>query len=148
MKRNRKIMLLVLIAGTFILAGCQSFIDPDTGQRYYVLDEGVVKVIDTAGNTIETVGPALAAGASAINPGWGAIVGLVVGIAGSLCATWKKWKKPLAEKSELLDKIAAGARAAADVIDEVVKPNANLWRKVKPKLKDAQRAGAIMPDKL
>jgi len=148
MKQDTKLMLAVLVVGVAVLAGCQSLIDPETGRKTYALDENAVRVIDTAGDTLETVGPALAAGAAALNPAWGGVLGLIVGIAGSLYATWKKWKKPLAEKSELLDKIAAGARAAADVIDEVVKPNKELWRQAKPSLQAAERNGAVMPDTL
>jgi len=143
----RKQVLLMMAFG-LLAAGCVSTIDPVTGHKSYGLDPKAAQTIDTAAGTVEAVGGPVAVGIGAIHPAAGAIAGVIVGVLTGLAGAWRKWRKPLAEKSELLDKVAAGARAAADVIDEVVKPNLAAWAQARAKLKAAKRAGAIMPDEL
>ncbi len=143
-----KLMLMVLLVAAMVIVGCQATKDPVTGDTHYQPTEEVVKAIDTVGVATETLGPGITAATTAINPVIGVIVGLVVGIITSLYGTYKKWKIPLTEKSDMYDKLAAGARAAADVIERVVKPNKALWSEEGPKLKVIENAGAIMPDKI
>ena len=102
--------------------------------------------IDAGVAGVDMLGPGVVTVATAINPAAGAVVGAVVGILMGLGAAWKKWRTPLVELGNKYDRVAAGARAAADVIETVVKPNAELWEKGKPIMKKAAKRGAVNPD--
>ena len=145
MKKRMVVVIVLLAIG---IVGCVSSVNPETGEKEYAMKESVAKAVDTVGTTAEAVGPAVAAGVSAINPVAGGIVSTVLGIVLSLFGCWTKWKKPLIESTIMLDKVSAGLRAAGDVIEDVVKPNADLWAKAKPILKTAEKNGAINGDKV
>ena len=140
---------MVLAALAVGVAGCVAAgEDPETGQKTYAAAPAVDKIATTTGEAIETAGPVVTAVATAINPAFGGIVGLVLGVAGALYGTYKKWRQPLTQANTLLTKTSAGLRAAGDVIDEVVKPQMDAWSKAKLILKNAEANGAINADKL
>jgi len=142
---KKSILLLLLVIA---VAGCTTLIDPATGEKTYAVKESVVTAIDAVGATAAAVGPAVAAGVTAINPVAGGIVGTILGIALTLFQCYKKWKVPLTKSGVRLDKVTAGLRAAGDVIELVVKPNVELWAKAKPVLKTAAANGAVMGDQV
>jgi len=142
-------VVLLLLCLAAAVAGCVAGpVDPETGQKTFAATPAVDKIATTTGEAIQTAGPVVTAVATAINPAFGGIVGLVLGVAGALYGTYKKWRVPLTESNTLLVKTAAGLRAAGDVIEEVVKPQVDAWAKAKPILKNAAANGAINADKL
>ena len=148
MKRTNLLLVIGLLLVGMCVVGCVVATDPETGEKLYAVAPKVDSAITTTGETLDTIGPAVVVGATAINPVAGSIVGLIVGIASSLFGCYKKWRVPLVESQTMLDKMIVGARAAADVIEEVVKPNADIWPGAKKILKKAEVSGAIMPNSL
>ena len=145
---KRWILGLLLMATGIVLVGCISMVDPETGETLYGVTPKVADAIDTVAATTEAVAPAVVAGVTAINPVVGGVLGIIVGIFGSVLTLYRKWKQPLVAMGNKYDKLAIGARAAADVIEDIVKPNAELWEKARTPLKAAEKAGATMPDKV
>ena len=152
MKRTN---LMCLIVGILVLAmllvtslGCQSSVNEDTGEKEYQVPPKVDATIEGAGAAIEGAGPAIVTGITMFNAVAGGIAGAVFTGLTTLLGLYRKWKKPLVEKGVLIDKMSAGMRAAADVIEHVVKPNKEAWAEYKPKMLKVEAKGAIMPDKI
>ena len=145
---KKRMVVLVMALLVIGVVACTTLVDPATGEKTYAVKESVAKGIETVGTTAEAVGPAVAAGVTAINPVAGGIVSTILGIALSLFGCYKKWRVPLTESTIMLDKVSAGLRAAGDVIETVVKPNVELWAKAKPVLKVAEANGAVNGDKI
>lgn len=141
------VFVIVSLTGIGLISSCIVSED-NQGKKQYRLSEKGDQVITETGEVIEKVGPAATGIVTVIHPGAGAAVGAVMGILTVLIGCYKKWKKPLKEKGDALDKAVLGLRATGDVIEMVVKPNEKLWKEVKSQLKAAEKAGATMPDKL
>jgi hypothetical protein len=127
----------IMLAMLVMVAGCVSTIDPATGKKGYAMKPAVAEFIDGVGTTAETAAPLT-----------GGVVGIGLGAIATMFGCYKKWRKPLVEKTLLVDKVTAGLRAAGDVIETVVKSDPKLWEKAKPSLRLAEKNGAIMPDKV
>ena len=140
------LLVMMLIAVCFSVMSCVSSVDTETERKTYGLAHGATAKIDITGEAFEETAPAIGALLTALIPGVGGIVNTAIGGLITLFVLYKKWKKPLVELSDVYVKTASGARAAADVIDLVVKPNADLWKRTKPILERAEKKGAIMPD--
>ncbi len=133
-----------------VVIGCQKVTDTN-GKTGWGISEGLDRFLMGAGDANDKHGKDLAGGVSVFNAVAGMGITLLTGIGGSLFTGYKAWRKPLMEKGKLLDKISQGAKAAADVIDKHLKTEANKenWENIiKPQLKAAEKAGAIMPDKV
>ena len=143
-----KVMLMLLVAAVCVVVGCVSVVDPETGETLYGVSPVVADKVETVGEMAESTGPGVTAIVSAINPGAGAIVGLVLGIAGSIFTLAKKWKAPLVATTSVLDKVSAGARASADAIDTILKPavEEKVWEKFKAAMNTARSRGSTNPD--
>ncbi len=144
----KKSVLVALMLVGVLLVGCVSLVDPETGETLYGVAPAAAGAIDATAEGVETVGPGLAAIIGAINPGAGVIAGVAISALTTLGVLWRKWRTPMVEMSDSYDRLAMGARAAGDVIEEVVKPNAELWDKARPMMRAARAAGATNPDTL
>lgn len=140
----KNVLVCIVLLG---VVGCVTGVDPDTGRKTYGLDPCSVKAAENVGLTIEVVGPPIVTGVSAINPVAGSVAGAILGAFTLLLGCYRKWKVPLVEQADLMTKMSAGMRAGADVI-ELAKDNKDLWAKMKPILKTAEKKGAIMPNKI
>ena len=140
--------LIGLVLASALLVGCVNLVDPETGETLYGISPQVASGIDVGVEGVERGGPGLTAIITALNPGAGVMAGVAIGALTALGAAWKKWRTPLVEAGNKYDKLATGARVAADLIETVIKPNADLWKMAKPQLKAAEKAGATNVDKV
>ncbi|HEG43773.1 MAG TPA: hypothetical protein ENH94_06985 [Phycisphaerales bacterium] len=145
------VVVAILVAVTVLvmsITGCTMTSDDETGERQYGVKPVVGETIETGGKLLETLGPPVVTGITAVNAVAGGVAGVVLTAVLSLLSCYRKWKVPLVEKSGMLVKVTAGLRAAGDVIENVVKPSKELWDKAKPVLKTAAANGAVNADKL
>ena len=138
---------------SMVVPGCQSSTNEETGKKEYEVAPKVDKGIETTRAAVELVGPAVVTGITMFNAVAGGAAGAVFTSLMTMLSLYRKWKKPLIEKGTLLVKVTAGLRAAGDVIEQVVKPNADMWSKDKPTkaktiLLKAAAKGAINADML
>jgi len=145
---KKYLLCVLLVAALCTIVGCMSVVDPETGETLYNMTPAAAEKIDAVGGTVEAIGPAVTAGVGIINPAAGVIAGIVVTLLSTLYGCYKKWKQPLLATTDKLDKVSMGARIAASIIDEVVKPNKDAWAKAKEALQKGKAKGAINPDEL
>ena len=143
----KKMLWIGLFAGVFVV-GCMSAVNPDTGEVVYGLQPGVDSAVMATGAALEEVGPTVAETAAIFNPVAGTIGGLIVGALLAIFQSYKKWRQPLMSLTTKYDKVIIGAKAAADVIETVVKPQLELWKQARGIMKSAEYGGAINPDKI
>lgn len=151
--KNVMCLLVGLMIVLAMVPGCQSSTNEETGEKEYQVPPKVDKSIEGAGSAVEAVGPAVVTGITMINAVAGGAASVAFTTLMTVLGLYRKWKKPLVEKSVMLDKVTVGLRAAGDVIEQVVKPNAELWSKDKPTkaktiLLKAASKGAINADML
>ena len=131
-----------------MLPGCTATVDEKTGEKLYGVEPGVDEAIEKGGKILETLGPPVVTGITALNAVAGAVASGLLTASLTLLGLYRKWRKPLMEQGVILGKVTAGLRVAGDVIETLVKPNAELWSKAETKLLKAAAKGAINADKV
>jgi len=140
--------MIVFLISLVFLAGCVTEAHPETGAKTTAIRPDVADKIDSAGKIVETTGPPAVGIVTAISPALGSIASAILGVVLGAFGLWKKYSPQMRAQKDIYESTKMGALAAADVIETLVKPNKEIWKKAKPTLAKAESRGAIMPDKI
>lgn len=136
----------LLILGCVAIMGCATVKDPITGKELVGLKPDVAAKIDQTAEDVEPVVPLVTTLLQYFFPAQGAVITGAGGLLLGLLGAWKKWKGPLLEKTDKLEKASQTIAVASDVID-LMKENPELWSKAKAKLKTAENSGVTNANK-